>query len=97
LVFVIVEPCIGSKDQSCSEVCPVSCIHEGEDQYYIDPGECIGCSACETVCPVNAIFDEDQVPEQYQAWVEKNAKFFQGGVTSAVSGKTISSSRPNGD
>lgn len=77
MIFVIAEPCIGTKDASCVEVCPVNCIHEGEDQYYIDPDECIGCSACETVCPVNAIFDEDEVPDQWKSYIEKNRAFFQ--------------------
>jgi Fe-S-cluster-containing hydrogenase component 2 len=45
--FVIAEPCIGVKDKSCVEVCPVNCIYEGEDQYYIHPDECIDCQACE--------------------------------------------------
>jgi ferredoxin len=54
--YVITEPCIGTKDASCVEVCPVDCIYEGEDQYYIHPDECIDCGACEPECPVTAIF-----------------------------------------
>ena len=54
--YVIAEPCIGTKDASCVEVCPVDCIYEGEDQYYIHPDECIDCGACEPECPVTAIF-----------------------------------------
>jgi NAD-dependent dihydropyrimidine dehydrogenase PreA subunit len=77
VIFVITEPCIGVKDASCVEVCPVNCIHEGEDQYYIDPDECIGCSACATVCPVNAIYDEDDVPADWRSYIEKNAAFFK--------------------
>ncbi len=45
--YIITEPCIGTKDASCVEVCPVDCIYEGEDQYYIHPDECIDCGACE--------------------------------------------------
>ena len=77
IIFVITEPCIGVKDASCVEVCPVNCIHEGGDQYHIDPDECIGCSACAVVCPVNAIYDEDDVPEQWRPYVAKNAAFFK--------------------
>ncbi len=77
MIYVITEPCIGSKDASCVEVCPVNCIHEAEDQYCIDPDECIGCSACATVCPVSAIYDEDEVPEQWHSYIEKNANFFK--------------------
>ena len=50
--FIIAEPCIGVKDKSCVEVCPVNCIYEGEDQFYIHPHECIDCQACEAACPV---------------------------------------------
>ncbi|HEU4558886.1 MAG TPA: ferredoxin, partial [Longimicrobium sp.] len=48
--YVITEPCIGTKDGSCVEVCPVDCIYESEDQYYINPDECIDCGACEPEC-----------------------------------------------
>ncbi|BAS29151.1 indolepyruvate ferredoxin oxidoreductase subunit alpha [Limnochorda pilosa] len=77
MAFVIAEPCIDVKDAACVEVCPVDCIHEGEDQYYIDPEECIDCGACEPECPVEAIFPEDEVPEEWQSFVEKNANFFK--------------------
>lgn len=77
MAFVITEPCIDVKDAACVEVCPVDCIHEGEDQYYIDPEECIDCGACEPECPVEAIFPEDEVPEEWQSYIEKNANFFK--------------------
>ncbi|PZN07822.1 MULTISPECIES: ferredoxin [Thermaerobacter] len=77
MIYVICEPCIGTKDQSCVEVCPVDCIYEGEDQFFIHPEECIGCSACAAVCPVEAIYDEDEVPEQWQHYKEKARKFFE--------------------
>lgn len=77
MAFVIAEPCIDTKDAACVEVCPVDCIHEGEDQYYIDPEECIDCGACEPECPVEAIFPEDEVPEEWQSYIEKNANFFK--------------------
>jgi ferredoxin len=47
VTYVIVEPCIGTKNASCVDVCPVSCIYEAEDMYYINPDECIECGACE--------------------------------------------------
>lgn len=64
MAHVIVSPCIGEKAGECVEVCPVDCIHEGEDQYYIDPDVCIDCGACVSVCPVMAIYQEDEVPEE---------------------------------
>lgn len=82
MTYVIAEPCIGTKDASCVEVCPVDCIYEGEDQYYIHPDECIDCGACEPVCPVEAIFEESAVPGEWQTYSAKNADFFQQRVAS---------------
>jgi NAD-dependent dihydropyrimidine dehydrogenase PreA subunit len=58
------------------DVCPVDCNHPGEDQYFIDPDECIECAACEPECPVNAIFAEEDVPEKYRHYTQINADFF---------------------
>lgn len=71
---VICEPCIGVKDASCVEVCPVECIYEAEDQFYIHPEECIDCGACVPACPVSAIFPEEDVPEEWQSFIAKNAQ-----------------------
>ena len=32
MAYVIAEPCIGQKDNSCVEVCPVDCIHPTPDE-----------------------------------------------------------------
>jgi NAD-dependent dihydropyrimidine dehydrogenase PreA subunit len=79
MTYVITEPCIGTKDASCVDVCPVDCIHSTPDepQYYINPETCIDCAACETVCPVNAIFFEDDVPDEWRGYIEKNAAWFK--------------------
>jgi NAD-dependent dihydropyrimidine dehydrogenase PreA subunit len=76
MTYVITEACIGIKDASCVDVCPVDCIHEGEDQFFIDPDECIECAACEPECPVNAIFAEEDLPEAMKRYTEINAQFF---------------------
>ena len=80
MTYVITEPCIDVLDLSCVEVCPVDCIHyeQGTDRkLYIDPDECIDCGACEPVCPVTAIFAEDDVPEQWKEYTELDAKWFK--------------------
>ncbi len=76
MTYVIAEPCIDVKDKACVEVCPVDCIYEGENQLFIHPDECIDCGACEPVCPVKAIFVEDEVPEQSKQFIELNKQFF---------------------
>lgn len=77
MAFVVAEPCIGTKDRACVEVCPVECFYEGEDQLYIHPEECIDCAACEPACPVTAIFPADSVPEQWKPYIQKNIDFFK--------------------
>ena len=72
MAYIIAEPCIGTKDASCVEVCPVNCIHESSDQYYIDPDVCIDCGACEPECPVQAIFPPNDVPSEWNSYIEKN-------------------------
>jgi NAD-dependent dihydropyrimidine dehydrogenase PreA subunit len=89
--YVIAEPCIGSKDASCVEVCPVDCIHPTPDepgydeaeQLYIDPQECIDCDACAESCPVDAVFPETLLPAEWIAFSERNAQWFVGNPTPA--------------
>jgi NAD-dependent dihydropyrimidine dehydrogenase PreA subunit len=76
MAYIICEPCVGVKDAACVAVCPVDCIYEGDDQYYIHPDECIDCGACEPECPVDAIFVSDAVPEKWGSYIQKNADFF---------------------
>jgi NAD-dependent dihydropyrimidine dehydrogenase PreA subunit len=53
----------------------VDCIYEGENQYFINPEECIDCAACEPVCPVTAIFSADAVPANEKESIELNKNF----------------------
>jgi NAD-dependent dihydropyrimidine dehydrogenase PreA subunit len=84
LTYVIAEPCIGEKDNSCVEVCPVDCIHptpdepdyEAHQQLFIDPDECIDCDACVEACPVDACFAEDQLPGEWAHFAQLNADYF---------------------
>jgi NAD-dependent dihydropyrimidine dehydrogenase PreA subunit len=85
MTYVITEPCIGVKDASCVDVCPVDCIHPRKDepgfdeaiQLFINPDECIDCGACEPECPVNAIYPEDDVPAEYEEYTAKNREAFE--------------------
>ena len=92
MTYVVAEPCIGTKDRSCVEVCPVDCFYDytskelnekvGKEPakpddvglLVIHPDECIHCGACEPECPVEAIFEDDDVPEQWTEYTELNAK-----------------------
>lgn len=76
MTYVVAEPCVDVLDKSCIDECPVDCIYEGERMVYIHPDECIDCAACEPVCPVEAIFYEDDVPEEWDTYTRANADFF---------------------
>ncbi len=81
MAYWITETCIDVKDTACVEVCPVDCIHptdgEGESMLYIDPDECIDCGACEPECPVEAIFAEEDLPDDQERFAEVNTKYFE--------------------
>jgi NAD-dependent dihydropyrimidine dehydrogenase PreA subunit len=79
MTYIIAEPCVDVMDQACVDVCPVDCIHfdEGTDRMlYIDPDECIDCGACEPECPVEAIFVEEDVPDEWKGYTEVNYQWF---------------------
>jgi NAD-dependent dihydropyrimidine dehydrogenase PreA subunit len=78
MTYVITESCVGTKNAACVATCPVDCIYEGPDQYYINPDECIGCGACEPACPVSAIYIADSLPAEFASYIEKNKAFFVG-------------------
>lgn len=77
MAFVITSPCLNEKSQECIEVCPVDCIEEGENMFHIDPDICIDCGACAAVCPVEAIYAEEEIPEDEVKYVEINKNFFR--------------------
>jgi len=84
MAYIICEPCIGTKDTACVDVCPVDCIHPMKaeadfaavEQLYIDPETCIDCAACVPACPVEAIYVEDEVPEKWASYTPKNADWY---------------------
>ncbi|MFF5260233.1 ferredoxin [Actinomadura viridis] len=78
MTYVIAEPCVDVLDRACVDECPVDCIYEGRRALYIHPDECVDCGACEPVCPVEAIYYEDDLPEKWAAYTGDNAAFFTG-------------------
>ena len=91
MAYIITEPCVGVCDTACVDVCPVDCIHPTKEEWagkgfqegkldgkqlYIDPEECIDCGACEPVCPVQAIFAEDEVPDKWKSFIKENYSYY---------------------
>jgi len=72
--FVVTENCIKCKYTDCVDVCPVDCFHEGPNFLVIDPDECIDCTLCEPECPANAIYSEDEVPNDQKDFIKLNAE-----------------------
>jgi len=74
MTFVVGENCIRCKHTDCVEVCPVDCFYEGPNMLVINPDECIDCALCEPECPVDAIYAEDELPEEQAEFLELNAE-----------------------
>ena len=74
MTYVVTENCHKCRFTDCVVVCPVDCFHADEEMVYIDPDECIDCGACVPECPVEAIFPEDEVPDDQKKWTEINAE-----------------------
>jgi ferredoxin len=96
--FVITDPCIGTKDSACVDVCPVDCIHPRKDEpefaqttmLYIHPDECIDCGACVPACPVAAIYDSpDSTPASQKALIEANAVYRAGDADAVAKAEAI--------
>ncbi|MCZ6718307.1 MAG: 4Fe-4S binding protein [Gammaproteobacteria bacterium] len=74
MTTIITDNCIDCRFTDCVEVCPVACFHGDDKQLYIDPEVCIDCSACIPECPVEAIYEDDDIPEDKLHWIEINAE-----------------------
>ena len=74
MTHVVTSACVGHKYQDCVAVCPVEAFRELTTYLVIDPDECIDCGACIPECPVEAIFEESDVPASEEEWIERNEK-----------------------
>lgn len=74
MTYVVTENCIRCKYTDCVDVCPVDCFHEGPNFLVIDPEECIDCTLCVAECPAEAIFAEDDVPDDQREFIQLNAE-----------------------
>jgi NAD-dependent dihydropyrimidine dehydrogenase PreA subunit len=92
MTYTIAEPCVDIVDRACVDECPVDCIYEGARALYIHPDECVDCGACEPVCPVEAIYYEDDVPAQWAEYTADNAAFF----TDVLAGRDAPLDSPGG-
>jgi ferredoxin len=98
MAFIITDPCIGTKDAACVDVCPVDCIHPRKDEpefaistiLYIHPDECIDCGACVPACPVAAIYDSpESTPDSQKVLIEANAVYRAGDPDAVARAESI--------
>ncbi|RTK94096.1 MAG: ferredoxin family protein [Neisseriaceae bacterium] len=92
MTYVITESCIKCKYTDCVDVCPVDCFREGPNFLIIDPEECIDCTLCVAECPVEAIYAEDEVPEDQQVFIALNAELAQNPAWKPITAKKPSPS-----
>jgi len=78
MTYVVTDNCQRCRFTDCVTVCPVDCFHGDAEMLYIDPDECIDCGACVPECPVQAIFDEADLPADKQSWLAQNAEKAKG-------------------
>ena len=65
---------------------------EGARSLYIQPGECVDCGACEPVCPVEAIYYEDDLPDPWATHLADNDAF----SSEPLAGRAAPSGSPGG-
>ncbi len=77
MAHVVTGACFACKYTDCVVVCPTDCFHEGDSMVYIDPESCIDCGQCIPECPVEAIFPDEDVPEDQSPFIELNREMSQ--------------------
>ena len=92
MTYVIGAACVDVMDKSCVQECPVDCIYEGARAMYINPDECVDCGACKSICRVEAIYWEGDLPEDQLQHVGDNAAFFN----KALPGRSAPLGSPGG-
>ncbi len=74
MTHIVTESCIKCRYTDCVDVCPVDCFRQGPNFLVIDPDECIDCAVCIPECPVEAIYAEEDTPEDQREFIEINAE-----------------------
>lgn len=74
MTYVVGENCIKCKHTTCIEVCPTEAFREGPNFLVIAPDDCIDCGLCGPECPIEAIYEEDELPAGQEHFIELNAE-----------------------
>lgn len=74
MTYVVTDKCRNHRYTDCVDVCPVEAFHILPDILVINPETCIDCGACIPECPVDAIYELDEVPEDQKHYIAFNAE-----------------------
>ncbi len=77
MAYVVTENCIKCKHTTCVEVCPTDAFREGPNFLVIAPDACVDCDLCPAECPIDAIFEEDELPSDQLHFIELNVELAQ--------------------
>ena len=82
MAHIVTDRCVDCRYTDCCAVCPVDCFYEIKSpaMLVIDPDTCIDCALCVPECPIQAIWPDDELPDAFSEWVDKNAELFGGGT-----------------
>lgn len=72
MTMVVTENCELCRYTECVKVCPVACFHGDDRMLYIDADTCIDCCACIPACPMQAIYQDSDLPPALQKWAQIN-------------------------
>jgi ferredoxin len=75
MTFVVTDICTDGDRMDCVEVYPVDCFHAGANMLVIDPEECIDCMLCVSECPIDAIFDEEDLLDEQAKFTAVTAEY----------------------
>jgi ferredoxin len=74
MAHVVTDNCQLCRFTDCVTVCPVACFHADDAHMFIDPDVCTDCGACVPVCPVHAIYEAIDMPDDQRHWIAINAE-----------------------
>lgn len=68
MTHVVTNRCINVGAAACAEICPADCIHpraatasSNTAGFWIDPEVCLDCGLCVDICPVGAIWHQNDL------------------------------------
>tara|TARA_R110002050_G_scaffold1244_4_gene8648 strand:+ start:81475 stop:81780 length:306 start_codon:yes stop_codon:yes gene_type:complete len=74
MTTLVTDNCQRCRFTECVTSCPVSAFHAGEEMLFINPDVCVDCGACIPKCPVQAIYEDLDLPDELNEWIEVNER-----------------------